>query len=239
MRLRSLLFLGFALVALTPLMVAAPLASRRVGETFARELSTRADAALALATAERDRLETEVVAAVEAVAIDPGTEALAGALEAGTPPTADAMRVLSEGRPLSVLVLRDGASVTRSSAFLPARVGDVEPGLGGVPTGGKPVVVVVEVQRPDGIELRPGLVAARRVEAGGGTAAVVGGQVLDDALVRRLSGLTGARVELLGSGLTGAAAGEAEGRVALRTLPLGAAELRLSVGSAVLDETRR
>ena len=56
MRLRSLLFLGFALVALTPLMVAAPLASRQVEATFARELSTRADAALALATAERDRL---------------------------------------------------------------------------------------------------------------------------------------------------------------------------------------
>ena len=239
MRLRSLLFLGFALVALTPLMVAAPLASRQVEATFARELSTRADAALALAAAERDRLEAEVVTAVVAVAADPGTEALASALEAGTPPAADAMRVIAEGRPLSVLVLRDAAGVTRSSAFLPARVGDVEPGLGGVSTGGKAAVVAVEVQRPDGIELRPGLLAARRVEAGGGTAAVVGGQVLDDGLVQRLSALTGARVELLGSGLTGAAAGDAQGQVALRTLPLGVAELRLSVGSAVLDETRR
>jgi len=200
MRLRSLLFLGFALVALTPLMVAAPLASRQVEATFARELSTRADAALALATAERDRLEAEVVTAVVAVAADPGTEALASGLEAGTPPAADAMRVIAEGRPLSVLVLRDAAGVTRSSAFLPARVGDVEPGLGGVATGGKPAVVAVEVQRPDGIELRPGLLAARRVEAGGGTAAVVGGQVLDDGLVGRLSALTGAKVELLGSG---------------------------------------
>ena len=220
-------------------MVAAPLASRQVEATFARELSTRADAALALATAERDRLEAEVVTAVVAVAADPGTEALASGLEAGTPPAADAMRVIAEGRPLSVLVLRDAAGVTRSSAFLPARVGDVEPGLGGVATGGKPAVVAVEVQRPDGIELRPGLLAARRVEAGGGTAAVVGGQVLEDGLVGRLSALTGARVELLGSGLTGAAAGDAQGQVALRTLPLGVAELRLSVGSAVLDETRR
>jgi signal transduction histidine kinase len=226
-------------VALTPLMVAAPLASRQVEDTFARELATRADAALTLAIAERDRLEAEVVTAVEAAALDPGTEALASTLETGVAPPADGMRAIAEGRPFSVLVLRDGAGVTRSSAFLPARVGDVEPGLGGVTSGAAPAVVAVEVQRPDGIELRPGLVAARRVEAGGGATSVVGGQVLDDALVRRLSALTGARVELSGTGLTAAAAGEARGQVVVRTLPLGVAELRLSVGSAVLDETRR
>ena len=51
MRLRTLLFLAFALLALLPLAVTVPLASRRIEQTFARELATRADTAAALATA--------------------------------------------------------------------------------------------------------------------------------------------------------------------------------------------
>ena len=173
-----------------------------------------------------------------ACAADPATESVALQLESGLPPPADAMRAVAEGRPLTVLTLRDASGVSRSSAFLPARVGDVEPGLSAVSPGEAPVVVPVEVQNAEGVQLRPALVAARPVEATHGAATLVGGQVLDDAWVSRLARLTGARVELQGQGLTPAAAGSAEGRTVRRALPLGPAELTLAVGSAAVDETR-
>ncbi|HTS79715.1 MAG TPA: ATP-binding protein [Myxococcaceae bacterium] len=238
MRLRTLLFLAFALLALVPLAVSVPLASRRIEETFARELGARADSAAALANSELERLRAEVEQAVAACATDPATEAVALQLETGVPPAADAMRAVAEGRPLSVLTLRDAAGVSRSSAFLPARVGDVEPGLAAVRVGEPPVVVPVEVQRPDGVQLRPALAAARSVEAAHASVTLVGGRVLDDAWVARLAGLTGARVELEGPGLAPAVAGTAEGRTVQRQVPLGAALLRLAVGSAAVDETR-
>jgi two-component system, NtrC family, nitrogen regulation sensor histidine kinase NtrY len=238
MRLRTLLFLAFALVALTPLAVAVPLASRRMEETFGRELAARADAAALLAQSELDRLGADVVAAVEACAADPATEALATFLTEGSAPAANAMRSVAEGRPFSVLTLRDAAGITRSSAFLPARVGDAEPGLAKVPSSGPAVVVAVEVQRPEGVELRPALVAARPVEAGEEQVSVVGGRLLDDEVVARLAHLTGARIELVGPTVNPAHAGVAQGQVATRTLSLGAAELRISLGSAAFDETR-
>src|SRR5215468_7903506 len=238
MRLRTLLFLAFALLALLPLAVTVPLASRRIEQTFARELATRADTAAALASAELDRLRGEVDQAVAACAADPVTEAVALQLESGVPPAADAMRAVAEGRPLTVLTMRDGAGVSRSSAFLPARVGDVEPGLASVRAGEPPSVVTVEVQDAQGVQLRPALVAARAVEAAHGAATLVGGQVLDEALVGRIARLTGARVELQGAGLPPAVAGSAQGRTVRRTLPLGPVELTLAVGSAAVDETR-
>ncbi|HZJ53691.1 MAG TPA: HAMP domain-containing protein, partial [Myxococcaceae bacterium] len=238
MRLRTLLLLAFALLALLPLAVTVPLASRRIEETFARELATRADAAATLASAELDRLRAEVEQSVSACAADPLTEAVALQLESGQPPAADAMRGVAEGRPLTVLTLRDASGVTRSSAFLPARVGDVEPGLSAVSPGEAPVVVRVEVQNAEGVQLRPALVAARPVEAARGAAILVGGQVLDEGWVSRLARLTGVRVELQGTGVAAAAAGTAEGRTVRRALPLGPAELTLAVGSAAVDETR-
>jgi nitrogen fixation/metabolism regulation signal transduction histidine kinase len=238
LRLRTLLLLAFAVLALLPLVVTVPFASRRIEQTFARELSARADAAAALATAELDRLGGVVDQAVTACATDPLTESVALQLETGVPPAADAMRGVAEGRQLSVLTLRDASGVSRSSAFLPARVGDVEPGLATVQVGAPPVVVPVEVQRPDGVQLRPALVAARAVEAAHGTVTLVGGQVLDGAWADRLARLTGARVELQGPALVPAIAGVAEGRTVRRVLPLGAAELTLAVGSAAVDETR-
>lgn len=238
MRLRTLLLLAFGLLALLPLAVTVPLAWRRIEQTFARELAGRADAAAALAAAELDRLRSEVDQALAACASDPLTESVALQLEAGVPPAADALRAVAEGRPVSVLTLRDETGVTRSSAFLPARVGDVEPGLATVRTGEPPVVVAVEVQRPEGVQLRPALVAARPVDAAHGTAALVGGQVLDDVWLGRLARLTGARVELQGPGLGAALAGNAEGRTVRRTLSLGPVGLTLAVGSAAVDETR-
>ncbi len=238
MRLRTLLLLAFALLALLPLAVTVPFASRRIEVTFARELAARADAAASLASAELDRLRADVEDSVGACAADPATESVALQLDSGVPPAADAMRAVAEGRPLTVLTLRDASGVSRSSAFLPARVGDVEPGLSTVTPGEAPVVVPVEVQNADGVQLRPALVAARPVEATHGAATLVGGQVLDDAWVSRLARLTGARVELQGQGLTPAAAGTAEGRTVQRALPLGPAELTLAVGSAAVDETR-
>ena len=239
MRLRTLLLLAFAVLALLPLAVAVPLASRRIKETFSRELATRADAALGVATSELDRLRGEVEQSVATLAADPGTESVALQLESGVPPVADAMRAVAEGRPLTVLTLLDASGVSRSSAFLPARVGDVEPGLSTVRAGEAAVVVPVEVQTPDGVQLRPALVAARPVEAAHGTAVLVGGQILGDAWVARLARLTGARVELEGPGLAPAAAGSAEGGTVLRRLPLGPAVLTLAVGSAAVDDTRR
>src|SRR5262245_8087371 len=112
MRLRTLLFLAFALVALTPLAVAVPLASRRMEETFGRELSARADAAALLATSELERLGADVVSALEGCAVDPATESLAQQVVQGAAPPADAMRAVAEGRPLEVLALRDAAGVT-------------------------------------------------------------------------------------------------------------------------------
>src|SRR5215468_3428450 len=238
MRLRTLLLLAFALLALLPLAVTVPFAKRRIEVTFSRELAARADSAARLASAELDRLRAEVDQSISACAADPLTESVALQVEAGVPPAADAMRGVAEGRPLTVLTLRDASGVSRSSAFLPARVGDVEPGLSGVRPGDPPVVVPVEVQNADGVQLRPALVAARPVEATHGAATLVGGQVLDDAWVSRLAGLTGARVELQGPGLASAAAGIAEGHTVRRALPLGPAELTLAVGSAVVDETR-
>ena len=238
MRLRTLLLLAFALLALLPLAVTVPFASRRIEVTFARELAARADSAARLASAELDRLRAEVDQSVSACATDPLTESVALQLESGLPPAADAMRGVAEGRPLTVLTLRDASGVSRSSAFLPARVGDVEPGLSEVRPGDPPVVVPVEVQNADGVQLRPALVAARPVEAAHAAATLVGGQVLDDAWVSRLAGLTGARVELQGPGLAPAVAGTAEGRTVRRVLPVGPAELTLAVGSAVVDETR-
>src|SRR4029079_11187874 len=194
MRLRTLLLLAFALLALLPLAVTVPFASRRIEVTFARELAARADAAASLASAELDRLRADVEESVGACAADPVTEAIALQLEAGLPPSADAMRAVAEGRPLTVLTLRDASGVSRSSAFLPARVGDIEPGVSAVSPGEPPVVVPVEVQNAEGVQLRPALVAARPVEASHGAATLVGGQVLDDAWVSRLARLTGARV---------------------------------------------
>ncbi len=138
LRLRTLLLLAFAVLALLPLVVTVPFASRRIEQTFARELSARADAAAALATAELDRLGGVVDQAVTACATDPLTESVALQLETGVPPAADAMRGVAEGRQLSVLTLRDASGVSRSSAFLPARVGDVEPGLATVQVGRAP-----------------------------------------------------------------------------------------------------
>jgi len=238
MRLRTILLSAFALLALVPLTVTVPLASRRIEETFARELATRADTAAALTSAELDRLRAEVDQSVSACAADPLTEAVALQLESGVAPAADAMRGVAEGRPLTVLTLRDASGVTRSSAFLPARVGDVEPGLSAVRAGEASAVVPVEVQNAEGVQLRPALVAARPVEATRGATILVGGQVLDEAWVDRLARLTAARVELQGGGLAPAAAGTAEGRTVRRVLPLGAAELTLAVGSAAVDETR-
>src|SRR6516165_5948688 len=238
MRLRTLLLLAFALLALLPLAVTVPFATRRIEVTFARELAARADSAARLASAELDRLRAEVDQSVSACATDPLTESVALQLESGLPPAADAMRGVAEGRPLTVLTLRDASGVSRSSAFLPARVGDVEPGLSEVRPGDPPVVVPVEVQNADGVQLRPALVAGRPVEAAHGAATLVGGQVLDDTWVSRLAGLTGARAELQGPGLAPAVAGTAEGRTVRRVLPLGPAELTLAVGSAVVDETR-
>ena len=60
MRLRTLLLLAFALLALLPLAVTVPFASRRIEVTFARELAARADSAATLASAELDRLRAEV-----------------------------------------------------------------------------------------------------------------------------------------------------------------------------------
>jgi len=238
LRLRTLLLLAFALVALLPLVVTVPFASRRIEQTFARELSARADAAAALARAELDRLAAEVDQAVTACAQDPLAESVALQLETGVPPAADAMRGVAEGRQLSVLTLHDASGVSRSSAFLPARVGDVEPGLAAVQVGAAPVVVPVEVQRPEGVQLRPALVAARAVEAAHGAVTLVGGQVLDGAWADRLARLTGALVEIQGPSLVPESAGLAEGRTVRRVLPLGAAELSLAVGSAAVDETR-
>jgi len=99
-------------------------------------------------------------------------------------------------------------------------------------------VVTVEVQDAQGVQLRPALVAARAVEAAHGAATLVGGQVLDEALVGRIARLTGARVELQGAGLSPAVAGSTEGHPVRRTIPLGPVELTLAVGSAAVDETR-
>ena len=238
MRLRTLLFLAFALLALLPLAVTVPLASRRIEQTLARELAARADAAAALAASELDRVRAEVDQAVAGCAADPLTESVALQIESGIPPAADAMRGVAEGRPVTVLTLRDASGVSRSSAFLPARVGDVEQGLAAVRPGEPPVIVALEVQAPEGVQLRPAVVAARAVEATGGELTLVGGQVLDEAWIQRLARLTGARVELQGPGLAAAAAGEAGGRTVRRSLSLGPAELTLLVGSAAVDETR-
>ena len=238
MRLRTLLLLAFALLAILPLAVTVPLASRRIEVTFARELASRADAAVALAASEVERLRSEVEESVSACATDPATESIALQIESGVPPAADAIRGVAEGRPLTVLTLRDAQGVSRSSAFLPARVGDIEPGLSAVTAGEAAVAVTVEVQTPDGVQLRPAVVAAKAVEASHGAATLVGGRILDEAWVARLSRLTGARVELEGTGLSTAAAGTAEGRTVRRSLPLGPAVLTLAVGSAAVDETR-
>ncbi len=238
MRLRTLLLLAFAVLALLPLAVTVPLAWRRIEETFAHELATRADAAASLAASELDRLRSEVEQSVAACAADPATESVALQLESGVPRVADAMLGVAEGRGVTVLTLRDAAGVSRSSAFLPARVGDVEPGLAAVRPGEPPVVVPVEVQAADGVQLRPALVAARPVEAAHGNATLVGGRVLDDAWVGRLARLSGARVELQGPGLAAAAAGAAEGRTVRREMSLGPAVLTVAVGSAAVDEAR-
>src|SRR5678810_741325 len=96
MRLRTLLLLAFALLAPLPLAVTVPFAPRRTEGTFARELAARADAAASLASAEMDRLRADVGESVGACAADPVTEAIALQLEAGLPPSADAMRAVAE-----------------------------------------------------------------------------------------------------------------------------------------------
>ena len=99
MRLRTLLLLAFALLALLPLAVTVPFASRRIEVTFAGSLAARADAAAALGSAELDRLRADVEESVTACAADPVTESVALQLESGLPPAADAMRGVAEGRP--------------------------------------------------------------------------------------------------------------------------------------------
>ena len=70
MRLRTLLLLAFALLALLPLAVTVPFASRRIEVTFARELAGRADSAARLASAELDRLRADVDQSVSACATE-------------------------------------------------------------------------------------------------------------------------------------------------------------------------
>ena len=242
MRLRTRLALAFAALAVFPLLLSAPLVARRLGRSFDTELQRRADASGALLGAELDALRTRIADSVAAVARDPATEELARALDQGGPlPPPDAVRGLAEGRGLAVLGLVDRNGRVKSSAHLPARTGDVDPGLaaalGAPPATG--VVAEVEVRAPEGPRRWPALLVGRELEEPRGSF-VVGGALLDDALATQLAQLAGAEVEVRRGSEVLALAGNASGRSAARELPLGGGTaLVVRVGGAAYAEAER
>jgi len=243
MRLRTRLALAFAALAVLPLLLSAPLVARTLATAFDRELERRADASAALVAAELDARRTRIVQAVAAVARDPAAEELARSLEQGgtSLPAPDAARGLAAGRDLSVLGLVDRSGRVRSSAHLPARTGDVDPGLAAA-LGAPPETVVtaeVEVRAPEGPRSWPALLAAREVEESRGSF-VVGGVLLDDTLARDLARLAGAEVEVRRGPEVLALAGSADGRSATREIPLGGGTaLLVRVGGAAYAEAER
>jgi len=242
MRLRTRLALAFAALAVLPLLVSLPFVARRLRTTFDRELERRTEATTALVGAEVERLRVRVGEAVAAAAADSGAEALARALLGPGPlPPPDAARSLAEGRGLSVLALVDASGRVRSSAHFPARAGDVDRGLGAAlaAPAGTVVLQAVEVSAPEGPRAWPALLSARPVEGVEG-AFLVGGVLLDAALATQLSTLSGAEVEFLEGTEVLAGAGRADGRLSVRSLPLGeGTTLRVVVGDAASAEAER
>jgi len=242
MRLRTRLSLAFAALAVLPLLVSAPLVTRRLRVTFDRELERRAEATSVLVATEVQRLRARVQEAVSAAAQDSGAEVLARALEGpGALPPPDAARSLAEGRGLSVLGLLDAQGRVRSSAHFPARAGDVDRGLAAalaVPPGTL-VLQEVQVSAPEGPRPWPALLAARPVEGVKG-AFLVGGVLLDGTLATQLATLSGAEVEIRRGPEVLASAGRAEGRRVVRELPLGqGTALAVVVGDAASAEAER
>ena len=242
MRLRTRLALAFAALAVLPLLLSAPLVARRLGSAFEGELEQRADSARALVLAELEAVRARVGEAVTAVAGDPRTEELARSLDAkGPPPPPDAAQSLAEGRGLTVLALVDRDARVRSSAHLPARAGDVDPGmaLALAVQPGVAVAAEVEVRSPEGPRVWPALLAAREVEESPGVFAV-GGVLLDDSLAAHLARLAGAEVEVRRGAEVLALAGSAPGRAAARELSVGTGTaLVVRVGGAAYAEAER
>ena len=243
MRLRTRLWLAFALLAVLPLLVVVPLAVRDLRGTLEGELQARTKAATAAARASLDRLSQDARRSVEELVQSVALEDVAREVHAGgSPQLAAAAERLMRSRGLTVLSLFDGDGTTLSSGHLPARIGDPDEGLFAVTRAAskEPLAVLVELRDERGLRRVPALVTARAMDYGQLRIWVVGGLLLDHRLASHLAELSGARVRLLAGEELVAEAGAAEPPVSTERVQLPpVATLELDHSRAALLEAER
>ena len=213
MRLRTRLAMLFGLLALAPLVIIIPFASRNLHRTLMNELEARSDTASSAAREELART---------AEAVQRSMAELASTLPFEDPARASSAGPLMKRHGLNVLTVLTDKGVTLSSGHLPARAGDVDSELYALARREPlaPEVQTVQVGEQGKLLRRPALLVASSVKSSEGRLWLVGGTQLDLAFVEHLSRLTGAAVTLISAGETVALAGEAPEPSVRRVLPL-------------------
>lgn len=195
MKLRSRLALAFALLAWVPLLVVVPWALQRLRNTLDRELQVRMEGAVHIAQQTLSYATQSAERALDELAHSETLEDYAR----GQPIAADSASTLMRSRGLTVLALFGTEGRTLSSGHLPARRGDVDPSLFAACKASPqpPHVLWVEVAAPQGLHQVPAQVSSRWVKGERGALCLLGGLLLDEALLSQLSTLTLAELQWL------------------------------------------
>ena len=246
MRLKTRLLLAFVLLALVPIGIVVPKARSELRLTLERELEQRMRSAETATRADIVQRSRDVREAMDSLSDSDAMERVAKDLHARIQVSrlSSVAERLIRTRLLSVLSILDEKGVTLSSGHLPGRLGDPDPGLFALTkrTAPEPAVVLVEVRGDAGLRRVPALVTARPVEYGEMHLWVVGGVLLDEAVARHLSELTGTRVEIASpsSGDSFAAAGKALPPLVQRAVALSPeVSISLSLSRATAVEAER
>ncbi len=243
MRLRTTLILAFLALALLQVVVVVPFALQRLAGLLEKQQRTRVDQQMVAVDATVQRLQNDVLRALDELANQKEEDV---ACEAVNPSRPENVRTAAERlmhpRGLQVLSLLDSGGVTLTSGHLPAKLREPDPTLLEVARTAKRDevrTVMVETQGEAGLTTRPALVAARELACGDAKVWLVGGLLLDEEKAKALAHLSGAQVEILAEGHPVASAGGEAAYPMVRSVPLPPAEIRLSFSRADFFATQR
>jgi signal transduction histidine kinase len=243
LRLRWTLVIAFVALAALQVAVVVPVALRDLSELLARQQASRIAQLMVAVEAETQRLQAEVMRAMDELEKSQALEDVARDAAKSPPPphVTTAASQLMTPRGLDVLALLDDEGRTLSSGHLPARLGEPDDPLFAV-TKAPPHTAAaanVELSGPSGLVTAPAIVTARAVDYGDRRMWAVGGLRLTDAHAVALSRLTGAKVEIVSESGVVASAGASTGPATVRTVPIGdVARIELRFSDADLLATR-
>jgi two-component system, NtrC family, nitrogen regulation sensor histidine kinase NtrY len=241
MKLRWTLLLAFTVLALVPLALVVPLASRNLTTLLREQHAAKVEQAKQATTAQVRLIVSDVRRSLDDLAASSAMEDVVRDAAAIAPPAhvTRAAAALMGARGLKVLALLDESGRTLSSGHLPARLNEPDDPLFAATLHAGVSTALVEVQGASGLESKTVLVAAKRLDAADRGVWAVGGQVLDDSAAEAFAQLSGAAVELTTTKGTVGHAGQRLRPDSSLEVPLaGDVHVRLHVSRADAAATR-